>query len=116
MHFIWIQWGAGEKRTAGFEMVLLRILSVASAFVVAGGPGNGNDVAAVWKRGAKIAAGLPKIEHMCYTLESNSTFTVRGRPAAGGESCEAGFYFHDRKLGSLESERKDQIDGTKYNL
>lgn len=42
-------------------------------------PGNGNDVAAVWKRGAKIAAGLPKIEHMCYTLESNSTFTVRGR-------------------------------------
>ena len=50
MHFIWIQWGAGEKRTAGFEMVLLRILSVASAFVVAGGPGNGNDVAAVWKR------------------------------------------------------------------
>ena len=79
MHFIWIQWGAGEKRTAGFEMVLLRILSVAFAFVVAGGPGNGNDVAAVWKRGAKIAAGLPKIEHMCYTLESNSTFTVRGR-------------------------------------
>ena len=50
VHFIWIQWGAGEKRTAGFEMVLLRILSVASAFVVAGGPGNGNDVAAVWKR------------------------------------------------------------------
>ena len=38
------------------------------------------------------------------------------RPAAGGESCEAGFYFHDRNLGSLESERKDQIDGTKYNL
>ena len=36
VHFIWIQWGAGEKRTAGFEMVLLRILSVASAFVVAG--------------------------------------------------------------------------------
>ena len=71
--------GPGEKRTAGYEMVLLRILSVASAFVVAGGPGNGNDVAAVWKRGAKIAAGLPKIEHMCYTLESNSTFTVRGR-------------------------------------
>ena len=97
-------------------MVLLRILSVAFAFVVAGGPGNGNDVAAVWKRGAKIAAGLPKIEHMCYTLESNSTFTVRGRSAAGGESCEAGFYFHDRNLGSLESERKDQIDGTKYNL
>ena len=31
------------------------------------------------KRGAKIAAGLPKIEHMCYTLESNSTFTIRGR-------------------------------------
>ena len=54
MHFIWIQWGAGEKRTAGFEMVLLRILSVASAFVVAGGPGNGNDVAAVWKRAALI--------------------------------------------------------------
>ncbi len=38
------------------------------------------------------------------------------RPAAGGESCEAGFYFHDRNLDSLESERKDQIDGTKYNL
>ena len=28
------------------------------------------------------------------------------RPAAGGESCEAGFYFYDRNLGSLESERK----------
>ena len=27
------------------------------------------------------------------------------------------FYdFYDRNLGSLESERKDQIDGTKYNL
>ena len=24
--------------------------------------------------------------------------------------------FYDRNLGSLESERKDQIDGTKYNL
>ena len=38
------------------------------------------------------------------------------RPAAGGESCGAGFYFYDRNFGSLESERKDQIDGTKYNL
>ena len=25
-------------------------------------------------------------------------------------------FYHDRNLGSLESERKDQIDGTKYNL
>ena len=52
VYFIWIQWGAGEKGTAVFEMVFLRILSGASAFIVAGGPGDGNDVAAVWKHPA----------------------------------------------------------------
>ena len=54
VYFIWIQWGAGEKGTAVFEMVFLRILSGASAFIVAGGPGDGKDVAAVWKRTALI--------------------------------------------------------------
>ena len=76
VHFIWIQWGAGEKRTAGFEMVLLRILSVASAFVVAGGPGNGNDVAAVWKRAALIHDNRMLAERAFYCFNAASERAV----------------------------------------
>ena len=76
VHFIWIQWGAGEKRTAGFEMVLLRILSVASAFVVAGGPGNGNDVAAVWKRAALIHDNRMLAERAFYCFNAASEHAV----------------------------------------
>ena len=76
VHFIWIQWGAGEKRTAGFEMVLLWILSVASAFVVAGGPGNGNDVAAVWKRAALIHDNRMLAERAFYCFNAASERAV----------------------------------------
>ena len=76
MHFIGIQWGAGKKRTAGFEMVLLRILSVASAFVVAGGPGDGKDVAAVWKRTALIHDNRMLAERAFYCFSAASGHVV----------------------------------------
>jgi len=59
----------------------------------------------------KSQRDFPK-SNICVILSK----VIRLLQFAGGESCEAGFYFYDRNLGSLESERKDQIDGTKYNL
>ena len=57
-------------------MVLLRILSVASAFVVAGGPGNGNDVAAVWKRAALIHDNSMLAERAFYCFNAASERAV----------------------------------------
>ena len=72
MYFIWIQWGAGEKGTAVFEMVFLRILSGASVFIVAGGPGDGKDVAAVWKRTALIHDNRMLAERAFYCFSAAS--------------------------------------------